>query len=167
VTPPHADSHGPRGPLFSARSSSSGQLYTMTQLGHDPVGPTHAPPPPYPLSRARLVWAPTELGTDFALFPNLTCPGNPISTSLHDADHGPLRELPAPATAGRWSLDPGGFSRYSKSDRLGKKQATHIFQTLQGRHTDRLDPHWATTNGSHPHLSDHPKSASPDGQAHP
>src|SRR5215204_6238549 len=30
---------------------------------------------PQPLSRARLVWAPTELGTDFALFPNLTCPG--------------------------------------------------------------------------------------------
>src|SRR5215208_3665335 len=71
-------------------------------------------------------------GDRFCLISQSHMSWDPISASLHDADHGPLRELPAPATAEKRSLDPGGFSRYSKSDRLGKKQATHIFQTLQG-----------------------------------
>src|SRR5947207_6513898 len=77
-------------------------------------------------------------GDRFCLISQSHMSWDPISPSLHDADHGPLRELPAPTTAGMRLLDPGGFSRYLQSNWLGKKQATHIFLTLQGNQSHRL-----------------------------
>jgi len=79
-----------------------------------------------------------RIGLDFR--PHMSR-GIQISTSLHDADHGPLRERPAPTTTGTAVVcERGGFSRSFQCNSLGDRRATHIFLTLQSRrHVDSFD----------------------------